>query len=100
MAGRSVRKDRANKRNVTLAVIVTFVFVAVFSVLILNKHHENELLRANEAALTESVSQEEVRNDILEEKKDRDLTLEEIIELARKRFGLVFPNEIIFVPKD
>ncbi len=100
MAGRSVRKDRANKRSVTLAVIVTFVFVAVFSVLILNKYHENELLRANEAALQESVSQEEARNEILEEKKDRDLTLEEIIELARQRFGLVFSNEIIFVPKD
>ena len=28
------------------------------------------------------------------------LTPEEKIELARQRFGLVFPNEILFLPND
>ena len=100
MAGTSIRRRRANKRAVILAVIVLLVIAVIFAVQAVRLHRENEILKKYKEALEESlVSEEEIRA-FLEENKDKDLTREELIELARERFGLIFPDEILFLPEE
>ena len=100
MAGRSVRKFRAQKRTVIFVAIVTLIFAAFISVKIVQTRRETLKLRENRAALESSLSIEEARAELLKEREKNGLSLEEIIELARERYGLVFPNEILFEPEE
>ena len=95
-----MRDRRAYRIGVILAIIVAAVFVAFFAVRIIRIRIENEELIRNESALLESVKAEKERQAALESEKGRSLTPEEMIELARQRYGLVFPNEILFLPDD
>ncbi len=100
MAGRSVRRSRAQKRTVIFVAIVTLIFAAFISVKIIQTWQETEKLKENRAALESSLSIEEARAELLRERDEKGLSLEEIIELARERYGLVFPNEILFEPEE
>ena len=91
---------RAYRVGVILAIIVAAAFVAFFAVRTIRIRMEDEELMRNEAALLESVKAEKDRMAALESEKGRELTPEEMIELARQRYGLVFPNEILFLPDD
>ena len=97
---RSVRRDRANKRAIRLVIIVTLVLIAVLMIRIIHVHRENAALLTSEAAVLEELQEEQAKNDALLEKKDRELTVDEIIEIAREKFGLIFKDEILFIPKD
>lgn len=96
----SIRKQKAHKRSVILALIVAVVFVGVLSFQIFRIHQENGSLMANEAALKAGVEAEEARGAALDEQMDSTLSEQDIIDLAHQRFGLVFPNEIVFVPEE
>lgn len=100
MANGSVRKSRAHRRTVILVLIVAVVFVAFFSVKIIQVRKENAELAAEMSRIAESISNAEKESESIEERKNRELTDEEMIDIARKRFGLLFPNEIIFLPDD
>ena len=100
MAGTNIRKKRANKRAVILAVAVLLIAAAVFVIQAIRIRQENRILEKQKAALEESLYDEEELAAFLEENKDKDLTREELIELARERFGLVFPEEILFIPEE
>ena len=100
MAKTNIRRRRANKRAVILAVIVVLVIAAIFLWQAIRIGRENRILQKQKEALEESlISEEEIRA-FLEENKDKDLTREELIELARERFGLLFPDEILFLPEE
>ncbi|MBO4411329.1 MAG: hypothetical protein IK088_05735 [Lachnospiraceae bacterium] len=100
MANGSVRKSRARRRTVILVLIVAAVFVAFFSVKIIQSRKENAELAAEMSRIAESISNAEKESEAIEERKNRELTEDEMIDIARKRFGLLFPNEIIFLPDD
>ncbi len=100
MADHSIRQKKAHQKSVRLVIFVTLVFCALLLVQIIRTEKENAALKEDIEALQESVSAAESRRDELEAQKDRPLTREEIIDLARERFGLVFQNEIIFVPQE
>ena len=100
MAGRSVRRSRAQKRTVIFVAVVTLLFAAFISVKIIQTRRETEKLKENRAALESSLSIEEARAELLREREEKGLSLEEIIEIARERYGLVFPNEILFEPEE
>lgn len=93
-------RNRTNRVAMILAVVIAIAFVAFFGTMTLKNLKENEELAKLESALRESYAAEESRQAALESEKEDDLTPEEKIELARKRFGLVFPNEILFLPND
>ena len=99
MAGGSIRNRKAHKRSVVLALVAVVVLLGLLSVRIYRTHRENMSLMSNESALNASVEAEKERGTILDEQIDRTLSEEEIIDLAHRRFGLVFPNEIVFVPE-
>lgn len=100
MAGRSVRNIRAHKKSVILAVIVTLVLAAVLSVAIIRLNRENKLLLNNKAQLEERVSEEEARQASLEAKDGKGLSKEEAEQIARDRYNLVYPDEIILTPTE
>lgn len=97
---KSLRKMQGNRRGVIIAVIVAAFVVALFTVMIIRVRRENAILEQNRLALEQSIAEEEARKKALESKVGRGLTEEDIIRIARERFGLIFPNEIMFVPKE
>ena len=51
-------------------------------------------------ALKENVERVSEEHKELEERRSKPLSDEEMLRLARDRFGLAFPNEIILVPEE
>ena len=93
-------RNQTNKLAMILAIVIAVVFVAFFGINTIRNRMENEELAKLESALLESYQNEQDRKAALESELARELTPEEKIELARQRFGLVFPNEILFLPND
>ena len=93
-------RNRTNHLAMILAIVIAVVFVAFFGINTIRIRVENEELAKLESALKESYENEQERAAALESELERELTPEEKIELARHRFGLVFPNEILFLPND
>lgn len=88
-----------HKRGFLFVVIVTAILAIVFSVLMVRNIREIRESKINESLWAASVEEASRKQEELEERKDRPLTEEEMIEIARRRFGLLFPNEIRFLPK-
>ena len=93
-------RNRTNRITVILVVVIAVVFAAVFAVWTVKNRQESAELARMEAALRESLDAENSKTAELESDMERELTPEEKIALARKRYGLVFPNEILFLPED
>ncbi len=100
MAGTNIRRKRANKRAVILGVIVLIAISVVFIILAVKLHRENEILKKQKAAKDEEYERLMEFNAYLIENKDKELTREEIIEIARERFGLTNPDEILLIPEE
>ncbi len=100
MAKHSVRKVRGNRRGVILAVIFAVLAIAFFTYRILDIKKENDILRQNQEVLKENIEEESAKQEELQKKVGKGLTEQDIIRIAREKFGLVFPNEIIFVPEE
>ena len=80
--------------------LVTLIVLVVFSVGIIRNYREQRDLDAHIRELQESIAEASEARASLEAQKDRELTDEDMIRIARERFGLVFPNEIIFMPEE
>ena len=92
------RRKHANKKSIRLVVIVMLIFAAILVFQIIRVSRKNQDVEYQMKVLEERLALEEERNALLEAQKDRELTAEEKIRLARIHFGLMFPNEILFVP--
>ena len=88
------------KRSVWLIVIIAVVLTTVLSFRWFYLHRENEVLSRNIEVLTDNVSRAEEEQADLEGKRNRPLSKEDMIRIAREKFNLAFPNEIILVPED
>ena len=95
-----ISRKIANRRSIRLAVFVTLLLVAVFLVKGFMLRQKNLELKQKQEALAAVLSEEQAENEELKEKKNKGFTEEELFEIARQRFGLLFPNEILFVPED
>ena len=99
-AGASIRRKKANRRSMYLVAFVAVVLVVVLSVGIISLKKENDRLAEQRDTLKVNVQAEEQRNERLEEEKNAPLTDEDIEDIARDRFGLAYPDEVILVPED
>lgn len=97
---KNVRKKRAHKRSVALVVIVSMLLSILLLLAILRIREENKALQMNEAQLEANVEKESLKEEDLLQEKNSGLTEKKIIEIAREKFGLIFKDEIIFVPKE
>ena len=100
MAGRSVRMDMAHKRSVILVVIVTLALAVFLSVAIIRLNRENKILMNNNQVLDEQITEEQTKKESLKAQDGKGLTKEEAEQIARDRFNLVYPDEIILTPED
>ena len=100
MAGRSIRRDRAHKRSVILVVIVTLALAAILSVAIIRLNRENKILINNNAAMEERISEEEAKKESLDAQDGKGLSKEELERIARERYNLVYPDEILLTPEE
>lgn len=95
-----MREKKSYRIGVILALTVAVIFVSFFAIRTIRIRKESEALAKNESVLQESIQAEKERAEQLESEKGRELTPKEMIEIARQRFGLVFPNEILFLPNE
>ena len=100
MAGKSIKKDRAHKRSVILAMIVALVFAVFLTVAIIRLNRQNKILMNNNAAMEELVSEEEAKRKSLKAQDGKGLTKEDVERIARERYNLVYPDEIILTPEE
>ena len=100
MAGRSVRMDMAHKRSVILVVIVTLALAVFLSVAIIRLNRENKILMNNNQVLDEQITEEQTKKESLKAQDGKGLTKEEAEQIARDRFNLVYPDEIILTPEE
>jgi len=96
----SIRQEKANKRSVITAAVITVLIVAVLGFGIIRANKQLRNLSEEAAAVQAGVETQIAQSEILAERQQGGLTIAEIIEIAREKFKLVFPNEILFVPRD
>lgn len=97
---KNMRKVQGNQRGVIIAALVALVIVAFFAFMIIKVQKENAIMEQSQKVLESSIAEEKARQKELESQVGKGLTEEDIIRIARDRFGLIFPNEIMFVPKE
>lgn len=100
MAKSTLRRKKANKRNVWLVLFVTAIFVVVLSIGIVKAKKERIEIQNNKEKLEDDVNKAKEKSSELEDEKDKELQEKDIIEIAREKFRLIFPNEIIFIPEE
>ena len=94
------RLKKAHRRSVILVVVATIILLAAFSVPVIRNHEENLRLQKEQAAYEASLEEAMKKAEELKARANAVLTDEQIIAIARVRFGLVFPDEIIFKPSN
>lgn len=100
MAAGNARRRKANKKSTVLVICVTAVFVMILGLGIWRMNTMNRELELNKAALEYNVTEANARGEALEKQRGKGLTESEVIRIAREKFGLIFKDEIIFVPEN
>jgi len=100
MAKQNIRERRAGKRSVRLIVIFALILAAVLTIRVIGLYRENQDLSYKIEALEENVKKVSEEQKDLEDKRSKPLSDEEMLRLAREKFRLAFPNEIILVPEE
>ncbi|MDD6797409.1 MAG: septum formation initiator family protein [Clostridia bacterium] len=97
--GRQARLKRQRRSNM-IAMLAAIAIVFVLSIIVLNgrksletKGNEYESRRAE---LSQQIAQEESRSQSLEEYRKYVKTKKYVEEMAKNKFGLLYPDEIIF----
>lgn len=95
---------RRQKRASILGAVITFALVLVIGVALLvgkssidakNKEYESQI-----AKLENQLKEQEERKQDLEEYRKYIQTKKFVEEVAKDKFGLLYPNEIMFKPKE
>ena len=98
MSDGTQRLKKAHRRSVIMVVIVTVILLVAIAIPAVRNYRENQMLQLEQAAYEASLEEAMKRAEELKARANAVLTDEEIIAIARSRFGLVFPDEIIFKP--
>lgn len=94
------RLRKAHRRSVIMVVIVTIILLVAIAIPTIHNYQENQRLELEREAYEASLEEAMKRAEELKQRANAVLTDEQIIAIARSRFGLVFPDEIIFKPKN
>ena len=93
------RLKKAHRRSVVMVVIVTIILLVAITIPAVRNYQMNLKLQMERVAYEASLEAAKQKAEELKARADAVLTDEQIIAIARARFGLVFPDEIIFKPK-
>ena len=98
------RKNKRNRRNrrkdrMFISCMVVFL-VGVMSIQIVNLHKKRADYQQREVSLREDLEDETQRQKDLKKYEDYTQTQQYIEEIAKRKLGLLYPNETIFREKD
>lgn len=99
-AKKGVRKSRRSWRNILIVISVILTLAVLLIIPIYQNKKEEERLEQLKMAYLESWAAENDRKNELQEMLEKEMTVDEIIDVARAKFGLVFSDEIVFMPED
>lgn len=98
---KALRKKRQKRSNIIAMVLVIGV-VLVLSVVIWNGKQalaaKNEDYIQKKTELTAQIAEQETRSKSLEEYKKYVQTKKYVEQIAKDKFGLIYPNDILFKP--
>lgn len=98
MSRRSKKNKSLNGMPVVVAVLLIICIVFAYkSISVQNKRNE---LEEDYAELVEELKEEKSRTEALKARQDYMETDEYIEYIARTRLGLIYDDEILFVPED
>lgn len=82
------------QKNLIRIILLSLIFYAALS--LFSAGHELRQARALEARLASSLQALEEENLLLQQELEKEMSDEELAQLARQRLGLVLPGEKIF----
>lgn len=95
---------RKQRRSGILGMVLMFGLVIVVAVSLLvssnNLKKKNEEYEAQKAKLEQQLAEQQERKSELEEYKKYVQTKKFVEEVAKNKFGLLYPDEIVFKPED
>ena len=94
------RGKRQNLFGMLLALSVVAMLVTVVYISSRSLEQKRDAYAAREAQLRAQIEAEEKRAEEIDEYEKYTKTKKYVEEVAKNRLGLVYPGEIVFVPKD
>lgn len=94
------RKKLQNRTSMVLIILVIVVLLVVIGVKSYGLTQEREMLLAQKAANEKVIKEEQDEALEIEEYQKYTKTLQYYEEMAKKKLGLVYEDEIIFLPED
>ena len=89
-------RKKTNKSAFSSVAVIVLILVGVLGFRCFGLWQQNKAYAAKEEALNEEIATEEERSEELSDYEEYVGTDDYIIEMARKKLGLVFDGEIIF----
>lgn len=96
---KKIATRRAERLTAYFVVAISLLLSGILLFAIISMRKENKELALNEAQLESNVTEESLREEELQQEKEGGMTEKRIVEIAKEKFGLLFKDEIIFVPK-
>lgn len=100
MAARKRKKRASHKLGMAAITLIVAAMLCVLSVKMTTLRERDEAYAAKESTLEKQLEAEKERRAELEERRIYVQTKQYIEEMARERWGLVNPGEIIFQPEE
>ncbi len=100
MRRRRVRKIQQSRLMLFLAMMIMFMVVAACTFRSIELSKRSRELRVTETALENQLNEANLRAEQLKEKEMYMQTKKYIEDEAKKKLGLVYPDEIVIKPKE
>lgn len=98
------RRLKRQKRSNIIAMFSAIAVVFILSIVIWNGKqslvHKNLEYESNKQELSQKIAEQESRSESLEEYKKYVQTKKYVEQIAKEKFGLIYPEDIIFKPSD
>lgn len=97
---RQKKRVRHHKRNVLTISMVILMLIIVVSINSVSLQAKNKTYKQQEIELQAQIDKEQKRAQEVEEYKNYVASKEYIEGVAKDKLGLVYPNEVVFKPKN
>jgi len=95
-----MRRRKKNRTGLGLVALVVLIFCGIVSYNRIGLAHEKVEAERKIVRLNTNIEKEKKRNDEIKDDKEYAKTRQYIEDIARKKLGLVYKDEIIFEPKE
>lgn len=100
MKRRERKQTKRNRMGILSISAVVLMFLVVIGMKSIELQEKNKTYIEQETELTEQIDDETERKEELEAYEAYTQTTDYVVEIAKKKLGLVYPDEIIFKAED